>query len=675
MKQPRQPLNRARFTLLLAAIAALGAALVLAREATYGVALSADSIGYMQVAGNLLAGKGFVFADDKPYTAWPPLYPMLLAAASLGVLDPADAAGPLNAAIFGLTIFVAGQYLRRRLESRFLILWACLALALAAPMLELASWAVSEPAFILLATLALAQADRFLGEGKTSLLVWAAVFSALAWQTRYIGLAVPVAVGALLLLQPGASLPQRARRFSLHALIVALPMALWMLRNDLLVGNFRGQEELLRYSLQEMMRQAEHILLSRMYFGLTLGGWPVPALLAVAASALAAASCIRGAGKRRKMGRSDWRPFCVFGGFALAYLTLGIVALRLGFTSAGLHWRYVPPLYTPILICVALGLDRLLECARCNASPDGVGNLPSIRAGLAERLNGAGLLAASLMTALALYLAGQVALSVRQISLANSGDLFLGYSSPRWNDSETLRHIRENPMNGAVHSNYHLLVHLNNGGTATYHKMPKNRRGSSVIDEPKVVSDAGPELLRFWLDDADAGAYLVWFHGFWMNSHFYDYGVAAMRMLPGLEPVAQLSDGAIFRVNREYAPALNPYQAAQASILAGNYGMPAVLEDFAVYRATRTLYYFKEPCSAADAQPRFILHIYPVDAAKLSAHRRQYGFDNLDFAFLEHGAILNDACLAIVPLPSYAISAIRTGQGMSGQERFWRAEF
>ena len=125
----RRPLARfrpSRFTLLLAGIAVLGAALVLAREVTYGVSIGWDSVEYIGVARNLLAGDGFTRFFGGVYKAYPPLYPVLLAAGSLFLFDPRDVAGPLNAVIFGLTIFVAGRYLRLRLQSRFLVGWACL---------------------------------------------------------------------------------------------------------------------------------------------------------------------------------------------------------------------------------------------------------------------------------------------------------------------------------------------------------------------------------------------------------------------------------------------------------------------------------------------------------------------------------------------------------------------
>ena len=65
-----------RFTLLLAALAVLGAVLILARQVTYGVGLSADFVAYLSTARSLLAGEGFIQIHGWPYLHWPPLYPM-----------------------------------------------------------------------------------------------------------------------------------------------------------------------------------------------------------------------------------------------------------------------------------------------------------------------------------------------------------------------------------------------------------------------------------------------------------------------------------------------------------------------------------------------------------------------------------------------------------------------
>ena len=267
-----------RLTLLIAAAALLGVGLTLAREVTYGVAIQSDSFAYIRAARDLAAGDGF--SRGAGYTFWPPLYPLLLAAAGLGIFDPYAVAGPLNAALFGITIFIVGQYLRRRLLSRFLALWACLALALSIPLAESASTALTGALFILMITLALIQTDNFLSEGKTSSLLWAAVFSALAWQARYLGGAVVVFVVLLLLFQSGPLL-QRARRIAGFSLITGLPMALWLLRNYLTAGDLPGHNRMLDYDLLGLAGDVFSGLWSWVYFGLPLAPW-LPTALAAA---------------------------------------------------------------------------------------------------------------------------------------------------------------------------------------------------------------------------------------------------------------------------------------------------------------------------------------------------------------------------------------------------------
>ena len=60
----------------------------------------------------------------------------------------------------------------------------------------------------------------------------------------------------------------------------------------------------------------------------------------------------------------------------------------------------------------------------------------------------------------------------------------------------------------------------------------------------------------------------------------------------------------------------------------------------------------------------------------LPAHRKQYGFDNLDFYFNRRGVLLDSQCIAIAQIPDYAISHIRVGQWIAAENRhLWGAEF
>ncbi len=104
---------------------------------------------------------------------------------------------------------------------------------------------------------------------------------------------------------------------------------------------------------------------------------------------------------------------------------------------------------------------------------------------------------------------------------------------------------------------------------------------------------------------------------------------------------------------------------------------PAIRSTFDVYLSENTLTYVKEPCARADTEAWFFLALYPVDVNDLPDHRRQHGFDNLDFNFYERGVILDGKCMAAVDLPEYAIARISTGQYVpveGGFRHFWEEE-
>ncbi len=543
-----------RLTVLIAAAAVLGVALVLAREATYGVMLAHDSINYVVSARNLLSGEGLTLHNGRFYVVWPPLYPLLLAAASLGTLDPYDVAGPVNAAVFGLTVLVVGQYLRTRLESRFLVAWACLSVALSVPMAELSSWALSGPVFILLATLALVQTDGFLTGGKTRSLVLASVFAALACQARYIGVAVAVVVGLLFLFsgKERASLRRRAGRLAVFSLVVAAPMGLWLLRNYLLTGTLAGDRPPSDYTLPTLLGETVGRLL---HGGLLYLGPPWVRRLSLAALALAAIvlAALGYVSARERRPPSDWRPFYLFGGFGLAYLAV-LASMIMMWGDLFLQSRYLVPLYLPFLVVAVSALDRLLARGRQGTLPGTVGGPPRPGA-MRARAGGKGIgrvtasltlgavrtkaggkpsvLAAVLTVALSLWTVGQVVANVRAIGRANAQDLSRGYGAQPWAVSETLRYVRENPLVGKVYSNAAVVVSLHNHGTGP--------------------CKGAPRQLERLLEKARNGVHVVWFEDYWRR-HPYDYGVADLRASPELEPVAELADGAIFRVIRAGNP-------------------------------------------------------------------------------------------------------------------------
>ncbi len=224
---------------LLSAIA--GTAIVLGRQIAYGPGLGGDSIVYISVARSLIEGSGFEwYIAGSPYTVYPPGYPLLLALASLFVFDPFNIAGPLNALLYGLNVFVAGLWIKKNVNSRFLVIWGCLATALSLPLTGLATTVLSETPFILFVTLSLLQIEKHIKTECYHALMWSAVFAGIAFSMRYAGAALVISILLLLILQRNAALPKKGKAVIGFGLISTIPIASWFARNLYLTGKFSG---------------------------------------------------------------------------------------------------------------------------------------------------------------------------------------------------------------------------------------------------------------------------------------------------------------------------------------------------------------------------------------------------------------------------------------------------
>ena len=643
-----------RDALLPAAFGALAAALVLAREVSYGPGLHWDSIVYVSVAHALLDGDGFTYFLDRPYTIWPPLYPLLLAAPGLSGLDPLDAAGPLNAAAHGLAVLAVARYLLRRLASRPLALWGGLAAALALPLADMAALARPEAPFILFVTLALIRLDGHLADGRRASLWQAAALAALATLVRYPGIAL---LGPLLLLpalRRGPAPGERALRLAAAAAIAVVPAGLWMLRRYLITGEFG--RTLLSRTLPVDYGALD--ILDGMLSG--LGAWAFPDLppagerLATiplaAAGLLALAAALGGSFARERRGGGEahpaWRALRVHGVFAFSYLAMLAAATVMDLAWTDIQLRYLTPLYLPLLVAALAAADRLLALERARERRS---------AAAAGRAAARGSLPAALAV-LSLWLAFEASAHAGEIRRANE-------RPSRWETSEGLRYLRDASIGGAVHSNAAADVYVRTS-------RGRHRYLPATADELRLLvaeaSAAPPE-------EAET-AWVLWFHDVWAyrspgwHASGPDYGAPTLRGLSGLCPVAEFEDGLLFRID----DACLPPQREAARALAAS--APEARAAFDLHLGGGALTYVRTPCGEADVQARFFLHVTPADADDLSAGDRRKGFENLDFAFERRGAILDGTCLASIALPSYPIASVRTGQ-FTGGDRVWEAEF
>ena len=133
---------------------------------------------------------------------------------------------------------------------------------------------------------------------------------------------------------------------------------------------------------------------------------------------------------------------------------------------------------------------------------------------------------------------------------------------------------------------------------------------------------------------------------------------------------------------------------------ARNPGEPTIRSTFDLRLAGDSLLYFRQPCARADLETRFFLDLFPARANGFPAPRGNFpavpgnfpavpgdfpappgeipsngndsGFETRVFHFSEYGALREDACAAVVPLPEAELAKVRTGQWAEGDDRSWR---
>jgi len=221
-------------------LAVIAVSIVCAMTSLYGAGTSPDSANYVFAARNLLAGHGFQQYDGSPYVQWPPAFPLALTLLGTTGLDPLVAARHLNALLSGLTVFLAGLWLRQVVAWRPLVLLGMTTVLLSAPLLRTFSFAWSEPLFMVNTLGHLLAITKFREAGRLGYLLAAALMAALACLTRYAGTALVLASAVLLLRRSGIPARQSLMQVAVFLLIALTPLAIWLGRNMVVAMTLTG---------------------------------------------------------------------------------------------------------------------------------------------------------------------------------------------------------------------------------------------------------------------------------------------------------------------------------------------------------------------------------------------------------------------------------------------------
>ncbi len=641
----------------IAFLAILGTAHILVRTAPSGALRGADSMKFLYTAMNFLAGEGWQDFMGLPLTGWPPLFPLLLAASAWVGIEPVEAGRWINATAFGLTILAAGCWLCTNLRSRWLVL-ATTAVAASLPLSYEASRFITEPLFVLFTLLALMHLASFLHRRTDAPLWWAAGFTALAALTRYPGV-VLIGTGVLLLL-PRARLKQTLGFGAISSLpLLAVLVHNWAVSETLTGRPTKTSGQSLSAGLSQIVDVfSEWVVPPNAPDGVAYLLW-----LAVGLVGLAGAAVVlhrSPAGPRAAPAYFRLEPAIPFGVFAVAY-SVSLVAVVPFTVTQIVDSRYLLPVYVPLLLTAVLLLDRFLSIEMW------VGGV-AIRYGLASLVLLASLAHTGFSARRNLQITARI-LEGGWVPRTPSQATHASWPHSDWQYSETLMYFRTNRMDGRIYTNdIGFLAWSEDWLTAPgeyrkYRQIPRgkpNRKGWTEIE---------------------AGAYIVWFDRAHDPVH-YRYDALDYRLLPGVETVAELADGVVLRVLRQTTA--EPFETQRHRARKQRYINQLIQQanerveraGWTVYRTGRKLTYFKKPCTRADVQAKFVLHVTPADLADLLAHRQRYGFDNLDFYFDRHDVRLYNECVEVIRLPPYPIDRIRVGQWISAENRtLWDAEF
>ena len=477
----------------------------------WGAGLSPDSLVYVDAGRNLLRGSGIAAtrADGSlhPLTHYPPLYPVVLAAAGRLVGDPAAGARWVGAIVFAANIVLVGRMVADFSSSSAALSAAALTL-LSPDLLEVHSMAWSEGPFILLSTLGLFLLARYAGGGSAVLLGGSAVMAALAVMTRYAGTAL-VATGVTTVVCLGRGV--RARRVVdalLYAVIACTPVAAWTVRN-------------LRLAHTAVNRTATLHPIGLVQLGdavTVVSGWVLPrapaairigALVAVLGILVVASA--RGAGERAAAARERGALSWILVVYCASYILMLLMTISMLDANTPMDARILSPLYVVALMVVLPATGRL--AAR------------SVRGSLAPVL---------LLPVLLAHAIAAVAFVSRAYSAGQ------GYVGRSWRESPTIRRIGALPERTPIFSNRYDAIRLLTGRPAG--RVPLTWDPGTRRANPRLVD----EMARLQRELEERGGVVVYFTRMGGRAEYMIAEEELARELP-LERVSRERDGAIYR--------------------------------------------------------------------------------------------------------------------------------
>ena len=451
----RRPPDEARrersLNSILIALSAGGVALVLLRGVNYGIGLGSDSREYVAAARGWLEGNGFTAWNGEPIAHIAPFFPAVLAFFGLLGMKVITVGAFLNAIAFGATILTTTVWLKIYVKSRFLIIWTGCAIALWVPLANLSAILMTDTLFIALTVFSLYTLDRFITTTHQPMMIISAVCASLAWLTRYQGVAVVATALLLILARKGLTFKRKAKESVIYTAVASTPMVVWIIRNLIATNTLAGSREgHLQYQDPLIVDSITSELvywtfgntvsgyvnrLAEVLFGTVETGISVLVVIYRTVILLAMAAGIGYALMRlRRRYRWDNPTALAVPAIFTAVYAVSIAAPPI-INYEGIYVRYLLPLYIPALVIIVMTMDKLHEQI----------SLPRYMPMAATAI-------------LSLWLVQTIPENYTNIS--NRIEDGFGAASKTWAKSETIRHLRYNPLKGRIYTTSHWVIYF-----------------------------------------------------------------------------------------------------------------------------------------------------------------------------------------------------------------------
>jgi hypothetical protein len=506
-----------RYRLALLLLALLGVVIVFLATSRYGAGLSPDSVGYIGTARNLIRGAGFTNYDGAPTVIWPPLYPALPAlTGGITRIDPLKLANLVNALIFGLIVFASGTLTYNHFKTfPPLALAGALAVLASTALFGVAVMAWSEPLFILFVILSLLSIETYLVKQDLRSLMILAVWVAGACLTRYIGVALILWGGVIVLVTAHHSLKKHLFHLAVFALIAALPLGVWLVRNYTISHTLFGDRAASAYTFADNLRLAFKKVLQWYLPAVISGHRPWLILFGLGMLILAGLSL--------RYGWQAWKARLWPAGplflFTIIYASFLLISSTITATDLIDH-RLLSPLVVPLTLILFTIVQATSESYQKRFSPR--------------------LVEAVLIAGVAIWLVYPIHSTLLQAAgLYPKGD---GYASTAWVDSETVQYLFQHPQLSSkctFYSNDPAGAYIRADLAAQRSPAKTRYHSQQIVNTLASLRGAWPE---------EANACLVWFN---QVSFAFLFSPHELQSIATLTPLAQLADGAVYTISRK----------------------------------------------------------------------------------------------------------------------------